>query len=187
MSTTQVIVAFTGRKGHGKDAASMALPDDFKLLRFADPLKNMIRSLLHDLNVAGDLIERLVEGDLKERSLGVLGGKSTRYALQTLGTEWGRGLVSRNLWADTFKTRSAGHPRVKVTDVRFQDEVDAIHSLGGIVIRIYNPRRIDLSSTSLHDSETSIDALEVDRIIVNDGTLEELHDKVKKCLGLPYS
>jgi hypothetical protein len=172
------LIAFCGRKGSGKDTAGIILADyGFKLLKFADPLKAMVRAALRTIGIPEDLIERYVEGDLKEVPLEVWEGRSTRYAMQTLGTEWGRGCIGDCLWVNMFKYRAMNCDLVYCTDVRFPNEVAAIQSLGGKTYRIARP---GLDTSDQHASEAGIDLLDVDGVIHNDGFVAELHASVRK-------
>ena len=103
-----------------------------------------------------------------------------RQLLQKFGTEVGRN-ISSNLWVDALmndyiKAKSDGYEEDWiVTDVRFQNEANAIRENGGILIRIN--RNTGLNDT--HISETALDDYkDFDLVIDNNGTLDELIDKV---------
>lgn len=188
------LIAIAGRKGAGKDTFALPLlvenEGSFNLLKFADPLKNMIRSLLRDAGVPTNEIESLVEGSLKEKPQAVLGGKTTRLAMQTLGTEW-RDLIDVNLWTNITHSRLTNMARqgargAIITDCRFQHEIELIHQLGGKVFRIHG--RTEPNSFSDHPSEAGIDSLPVDGEIFNYGSILHLHahaimlaDKLDNC------
>lgn len=170
------IVGLCGRKGSGKDTAAKILIDEYgyKLVKFAGPLKSMINALLEAQGVSLQLRERMVEGDLKEVPTGYLGGRTPRYAMQTLGTEWGRDLVDTNFWTQTFvnQINMDDNSRYVCTDMRFSNEANLVYSLGGIRIRI--KRETTQNEFSSHPSELEIDNLVVDKEIVNSGTIKEL-------------
>lgn len=65
-----------------------------------------------------------------------------------------------------------------ITDTRFPNELKAVKDREGITIRVNRP---DLAENS-HPSETSLDSATFDYIIDNNGTIEELIDKVKEIL-----
>ena len=91
----------------------------FVRVRFADPLKAMMRQLGPG--------EREIDGDLKEVPSAILGGQTPRYAMQHLGTEWGRNLIHPDLWVMAWKERAKQCERVVADDCRFPNEVQNIY------------------------------------------------------------
>lgn len=172
-----VLVGLCGKKGSGKDEAYKILNRiyNYQNVKFAGPLKDMLRALLKVQNIPSDITERMIEGDLKEVPSFYLGGKTPRYIMQTLGTEWGRVLIDSKLWINAFhNSLRLDDPKMRYacTDVRYQNEGDVIHDLGGFIIRLN--RNTDNNNFSSHSSETEIDSLVVDYEIDNNGTLEDL-------------
>ena len=133
-----LIVAFIGPKQSGKSTAAELLVQEYgyKKLAFASPLKNMLAAL--------GLTPAQLDGDQKEVSTPLLGGKTPRHAMQTLGTEWGRELIHPHLWEFAWRTQaqallSAGE-RVVVDDCRFANEHKAIKDLeSSVVIETVRP------------------------------------------------
>lgn len=139
-TTTQtehpVMLGLVGRKGSGKDtAAELLLSQGYENVKFAGALKGMIRFLLAYQGADEDTIERMIEGDLKEVPTDYLGGHTPRFAMQTLGTEWGRDLIGKGFWVGTAMRRAKGRKAV-FTDVRFPNEGDAIEDEGGVLLGI---------------------------------------------------
>ena len=99
-----------------------------------------------------------------------------RRLLQRLGTEAGRDILGENIWVDTAFSRVSSD-KIVVTDVRFPNEVAGIRSRGGTVVRVERPR---VGPRNDHPSETSLIGYNFDIFINNDGTLEDLHRKVRK-------
>lgn len=165
--TPPKIIGLAGRKRSGKDTAAIAL-QGYDRVSFAKPIKTMLRVLLSAAAVPSKDIERMVEGDLKEVPTPALGGHTPRHAMQTLGTEWGRQMISNTLWIDTALADAAasGYGTV-ITDVRFANEAAAIKAAGGVVIRVERPNR-PIGVLEDHPSETAIDTLDVDFVLVND-------------------
>lgn len=168
------LIGLIGRKGAGKDtAAEVLLAQGYENVKFAGALKDMIRCVLAYQGVDSITIERMIEGDLKEVPTEYLAGRTPRYAMQTLGTEWGRKLIGEGFWVGATMLRVkaflAGGKGVVVTDVRFPNEGDDIEAEGGISIGI----TADWISPTEgeHESETKIDemiaALPVGRKLVN--------------------
>ncbi len=74
---------------------------------------------------------------------------------------------------------NSGYPNWIITDMRFPNEMEAVEKRGGITIRVNRDngtRAIDLNP---HPSETSLDSHKFDYTIENDGSLEDLVDKVR--------
>lgn len=69
-------------------------------------------------------------------------------------------------------------PNWIITDMRFPNELKAVEDKGGITIRVNRPQLI--SKDFEHESETSLDSAIFDYVIENNGTLEELIDKVRE-------
>jgi hypothetical protein len=181
------LIGLTGRKGHGKDTvASMLVERGYTQLRFADPLKNMLRAFYSTVGVPERDIERRMEGDLKEETCGFLSGKTPRYAMQTLGFEWGRGYIDDQFWITTLQRR-AWQCRIKrenvvVSDVRFPNEAAAVAEMGGMIVRIDAGDRVPQNEHSNHASETEIDGLATDFVLDNSGSLAQLSSKVAALL-----
>lgn len=103
-----------------------------------------------------------------------------RQLLQKFGTEVGRN-ISPNLWVealmnDYIKAKLDGYEEDWIiTDVRFENEANAIRENNGILIRIN--RNTNLKDE--HLSETALDNYKnFDLVIDNNGTIDELIDKV---------
>lgn len=116
-------------------------------------------------------IKRMLEGDLKEVPSPLLGGKTPRFAMQKLGTEWGREMLADNLWVEAMFDASKRYQRVVVTDVRFPNEAGAIQACGGQVLRITRPN--NPTPPDDHPSEAQIDTLHVDHELTNDAASAE--------------
>ena len=103
MSTLLIGLAGAARSGKSTAAAELAAQHGFIHYAFAQPLKAM---LAEGLNLSAAQLE----GAEKEAPLPWL-GKSPRELLQTLGSEWGRKLVHRELAASgaaSWCTESCG-------------------------------------------------------------------------------
>ena len=70
----------------------------------------------------------------------------TRKKLQEIGTEFGRNKYGEDIWIKIVYNWikvyvSRGIKRFIITDVRFENEVNFIKQLNGIIIRVYAPDR----------------------------------------------
>ena len=141
------IIGFSGLAGSGKSTAAEFLQKElgFERVRFAGPLKAMLYAL--------GLTAEEIDGSLKEEPCALLGGKTPRWAMQSIGTEWGRQLIDPNLWIhawDRAVDALPAHVPVVADDVRFVNEVSAVHARGGLVVRVER----DGLSRGDHVSET---------------------------------
>lgn len=174
-----MILGFTGYKGSGKDTAAQ-FDAYVRIYKFADPLKDMLRTFLKLRGADTEHIERMIEGDLKEEPSYFLNEQTPRWAMQSLGTEWGRNLIDGDLWMDTMKDRLVAVKKdhvVAVTDIRFVNEAKLIFALGGKIIRITRPG-MEIPAVA-HQSEAEMKLIIPSTTILNDGTIEELHIKVR--------
>jgi hypothetical protein len=179
---TREIYAFAGKRFSGKSTASQVLVEmGFVDGKFAEPLKNMMRAFYKTCGVDEETTERKLEGDLKEVPCDWLNGKTPRFAMQTLGTEW-RDLISTTLWSDLFVKRvEAGvlGDKIVCSDFRFPHEADALSRLNAYTYRINRPSLVD-DEASKHASETQIDSLPVRGVFHNTGTKEDLQEFVRE-------
>jgi len=98
---------------------------------FAEPLYRMIGEI-----IGQDRVRELRQENRKEEPIPELQGKTLRYALQTLGTEWGRDLMGPDLWADHL-FRMAGTDDFTIDDLRFPNEYEKAKEAGAIFVRIH--------------------------------------------------
>lgn len=107
-------------------------------------------------------------------------GVSGRYAMQTLGSEWGRDLIGPNVWVDAFFAQPL--PRFTVIDdLRFPNEEATITSHGGVILRINRPSAMRITDT--HESEVLIDSLQVDHEVENNATPDDLFRQIDALLA----
>lgn len=169
MASVPKLVGLIGRKGSGKDTAALVLLEmGHQNVKFAGALKDMVRTVLAYQGLNAATIERMVEGDLKEVASGYLAGQTPRFAMQTLGTEWGRDLIASDFWVGTTIRKAGGRPTV-ITDVRFPNEMEAVEKAGGVCFGI--TADWITATEGEHESEALIDdliaALPVSQKIIN--------------------
>jgi hypothetical protein len=129
-----ILVGITGYMGSGKTLAADHLCSQrgFRKLKMAQPLKDMLSAV--------GLTTDDLEGASKEEALTLLCDKSPRYAMQTLGTEWGRNLIGEDIWINLWERKATGlmslNHNIVADDIRFENEVKQIRFMGGVVLRI---------------------------------------------------
>lgn len=164
------LLALSGRAGSGKSTAAAVLQENgYELVKFAGPLKDMMRALYAYSGLTAKEIEDRIEGRLKEQPDSFLCGNTPRRAMQTLGTEWARDMLGQDLWVEAWKRavtrlRESGVP-VVVDDCRFANEAAAVRSLGGEIVMLQG------RSSNVADSHASeLFDFTPDQIFTNCGT-----------------
>ena len=114
-------------------------------------------------------------------------------------TVWGDKInsrkVIRTLGGNLYEVINSVYPNWVITDLRFPNELDAIKQRGGITIRVNRPvenypenhkfngdTQSAIKIAHNHPSETALDNATFDYTIINDGSIEELIEKVKEIL-----
>jgi hypothetical protein len=214
------IIGLHGRKGVGKNFVAAILGDVLrqentqdcspsfvvKEISFADPIKHFCTDvlLLDKENLYGNdkaknaltkyKWENMPEY-IRDKNRDKSGYMSHRHVMQIFGTEFTRDVWNKNIWTDVVKHRidNGGCENVLITDVRFQNEIDEIHSWGGQVWRIEGPNRSDtpdrwlFNSPDAHESEKAVDStVRVDAVIRNgwEDNKETIAAQVRKALGI---
>lgn len=195
------LIGLTGLARSGKDTTGRILIEqyDYQRFGFADAVKSMALALNPYIPAQsfGELEAGLSQGLHRladfVAELGWEDAKSNpevRRFLQVLGTEGVRAHFGDEAWVDLLKEQlvtydndpmmtSGGfewnQERAVITDVRFPNEADAVHRLGGVMWRVERPG----VEEGTHASEALVNSLEVDMIIRNNGTIEDLVQHVK--------
>lgn len=132
-----------------------------------------------------------------------------RFALQTLGTEWGRACYE-NVWVEytlrvarqllnepdlEYDARTGTgylpfsnnrYKGVVVPDVRFKNEIEGLRKGGAKLVRVKRPGAGLQGAAGAHASETEQDEVPdsaFDFVIENDGSLEDLQKKICSLLA----
>ena len=185
-----MIVGLCGRAGAGKDSVAGVLVDRFGFSSYS--LAAEIKSCLVDLDPFIPINNRPVRLSelLLDSSLEVLKRSypEVRRLLQVLGAEVVRARVE-SFWVDRIEDRLLVErpERVVITDVRFENEIEWVRYLGGMVFCVERDGVHDEHAGAKHSSELGVDDRFVDSVINNSGSLEDLVcvvDKVMGCYGL---
>ena len=135
-----------------------------------------------------------------------------RWILQQWGTEVGRLGFHNDIWVASVENQlRKTNDNIVITDCRFPNEIDAIKRSGGIAIRVergekptwyqdalifnqgpgadpnsqwkWQVAKSKLLEFNAHASEYSSVGLEYDYVIDNNGTVEDLHNKMKSIVN----
>lgn len=211
------IVGITGQARAGKDTCAeyLAKKHCFVRIGLADPMKRFCKEVF---NFSDDQLygERKEEPDGRYfRGLvdpSTLRGNylTPRYALQKLGTEWGRDCYP-NVWIDyglhvakellkgystydvktglVFTEKDTGIcPGVVFSDLRFLNEFLAVKAAGGIMCRVKRPslneHRVGIEGHASEEEQKRIPDSDFDIILDNneEGNLDFLYQQIEKKL-----
>lgn len=171
---SRIIIGLVGIAGSGKTLVAKRIERrGFERMRFAQGIKDMLR---HSFGLSEDQVDGHLKGVPAEQLCGV----SPRVAMQTLGTEWGRRMMHRDLWVEQWRravARTTGN--IVVDDVRHFNEAQAVRDAGGVLWRIYRPGLAHME----HESERAQGQIEEDLLINNATTLEDLALSVDAALS----
>lgn len=130
---------------------------------------------------------------------------SPRIMLQNLGTEWGRQEISPDIWIDelistaTRVLQGYGYSReegvsnkktkviprgVVVSDVRFKNELDAIHAAGGKLIRVCRAaadkkaKKLGIAGHASEAEQATFSNELFDAVVQNEGSLPDLYKNI---------
>jgi hypothetical protein len=211
-----MIIGFVGFIGSGKDTAADYLVNfhGFRRDSFANTLKDAVaavfgwdRTLLEGRTAEARAWREQVDPWWAERLN--MPNLTPRWILQHWGTEVCRQGFHDDIWIASLenkmrKTRDS----IVISDVRFPNEIKAIHNAGGQVIWVQRGELPSwhimagkanngdefasekLKALGVHASETAWVGGDIDHIIVNDTSIDDLFAQIKSLLttnSLPFA
>lgn len=208
-----MLIGITGKAGSGKDTTAEIMGCSLKLrkIAFAEPMKTFCKQVYDwtEEHVNGSLKEiedkryprpqaslhwyelpfawfykKVKKKEYLPRGPHYL---TPRFAMQQLGTEWGRNCFS-NTWIDLAKRkwskiREDGYS-VAVTDVRFLNEAEAISEDAGWLVKVVRNKEV---TSNFHKSESELTNIEADFQIENNASLADLKCSISNFLNLVRS
>ena len=153
-----MIIGFCGREGSGKTYAAKYLADTYgyTIRSFATPLKEICKILFtfDDTQLYGTQRQKNTPdfrwyGATQRRCMQFIGTDLMRKQLHVIIPELGE-----DIWIKSFENWYLSQPpnsKVVIDDVRFQNEIDLIHKLGGIVVMLESGYVANVEC--LHESE----------------------------------
>jgi hypothetical protein len=184
-------IAISGKANSGKDTIAKLFLDaylilnnklpNFEFVSFADPIKEMAKLMFPRTK------KKILYGPSENRNKIIPGafkdGQPLTYRrlLQDLGTEIGRA-YKEDIWLDVLDYKLEKAPKQRdffiTQDVRFINEIRFLKDRNYTLIRV---KRNSTQTVSNHASETEQDSIsdnEFNFIIDNNGTIEDLKEKV---------
>lgn len=193
-----MLIFISGPAGSGKSTLANTLETRIPLeiteiknvhrTALANPIKAMLGSLVTFYERQEPRVQWVNKN--KEATPSIFGGKTIRYALQTLGTEWGRDLINEDIWVDAVKRTlfKASSTVNIIDDVRFVNEVVGLRDIDSQqTIHIHCPHvfkeeeGLDVNHGS--EKETRLLAKDAD-FILGDVSTEERESIIKEILCL---
>jgi hypothetical protein len=206
-----MIIGFVGFIGSGKDTAADYLVNfhEFRRDSFANTLKDAVaavfgwdRVLLEGRTKEAREWREQVDPWWAERL--AMPALTPRWVLQYWGTEVCRTGFHDDIWIASLenKMRKTGD-NIVISDVRFPNEIKAIHNAGGIVVRVqrgedpewydaavsanagpngnatWSLSKAKLAQLKIHASETAWVGGDIDYTISNDTSIDDLFREIK--------
>jgi hypothetical protein len=189
-----ILVGLVGLKGAGKSAVADAFlnnHNDWQKTAFAAPLKAGLQCMFgfSEAQMHNAALKEVVDDRY---------GITPRQAMQVVGTDLMRHELERRLgiqalWVkrmDQYLTAAAERGcNVVVEDVRFPDEVACIQRHGGKIVHVMRatPTLLETAAATdatelgaaavMHESESYVDTLPCEIVLLNSGSLEDLSEK----------
>jgi len=179
-----MIIGISGKAGSGKDLVASLIQNAtataWEIKKFAAKVKE-ITSLMTGLPLE-------VMEDQEEKKKVIPGwGLTLREFMQRVATEAIRENLHHDAWVLSLFSDYIDPEERKwiITDLRFQNEFHFLREKGAILIRVERPG----IKTMDHSSETDLDYATFDHTIINDGSIQDLMEKVDDILkkeGIDY-
>ena len=187
-----MLIGICGLIGSGKDTVAERLVNEhgYKRDSFAKSLKDAVASMF---NWDRDMLEGRGQSsrhwrEQPDKFWSERFGRevSPRSILQQFGTEVMRGQMYDGIWVDSCIGRYKGENTV-ISDTRFPNEIKRIKECGGVILLVKRFKDPDwftsyvegnIEPKGIHSSEYMWAKSEFDYIIENNGSLEELNEKV---------
>jgi len=172
------------QSGKSTVAKFLAQSYGYEIVPFASTLKGMTRVFLQSFY--GDVATPAWMDANKDLVVFEKAGHdiTVRYLMQTLGTEWGRELLGRDVWVDLWRHSVSDKLLVIADDMRFPNEFEAVHALGG---ETWCVMRSGAERKTAHTSEGALDHRVFSRYIFNDGPVEQLHAYLQGTFGPAFT
>jgi len=168
-----MIIGLSGYAQSGKDEiANVLIQQGFERAAFADTLREALLAL-NPMAGYGIFLNDVVATVGWEEAKRLY--PEVRRLLQRMGTEAGRNIFGEQIWVNKTLGKLDPQKHYIITDVRFQNEADAIRDLGGQMWRVTRPGTGPVNG---HSSEVDLDNYGFDYTVENKGDLRELEGLV---------
>lgn len=185
-----MIIGLSGYARSGKDTVADILVKEAGFIRvaFADKLRQALYALNpivwrertydggnHPIGWRTVYLQEIIDQHGWDGVKATEYGPEVRRLLQRMGTEVGRNILGEDIWVDAVLRSIDVTKNYVATDCRFTNEAKAVTRKGGQVWRITRP---GVEPANDHISEIGLDTWPWDAVILNDGSLDDLREKV---------
>lgn len=209
----KIVIALVGLIGSGKDTVADYLQNIHRFRResFAKPLKDSVSAIF---GWDREMLEGRTQHSREWREeidewwstrLGIP-NLTPRWVLQHWGTDVLRKYFHNDIWVASLENKlRTKKDNIVISDCRFLNEINAVQSQGGIVVRVkrgkdpewlkiaelYNtendPKKQKihkryLDENNVHQSESGWAGCEFNYVLYNDSTLTELYNQINNLL-----
>lgn len=202
-----IVIAVSGKLRHGKDTIGEYLVKkyDFQQIGFSDKLKSICMTYCNDsrdyhnkqiaIELFPDHDDSIIE-EIDQLMWSVQPNgwtKLTQDECYDHKTEFSRGILQglghgmrqlrqyENVWVDHLLKTCQGGGRWVITDLRYKNEAFGIEMICGSQIwRVHRDIQCATDEQANHISETDLDDYPFEVVFTNNGTLQQLYDKVSQ-------
>jgi len=173
----KLIIGFGYKAQSGKDTAADYLVKNYKFTRiaFADTLKESCRAVFgfNDSQLYGEL----------KQTIDPFWHKTPREYLQLIGDGF-RKFIDPLIWIKAIERKTQLiDGNIVIPDIRYINEINFIHSIGGLAVKIKRDHYELQDKQAAHASETELDNFNKwDYEIDNNGTKEDLYVNIDELL-----
>lgn len=179
------IIALHGFAQSGKDTAAGFLKDEgYERLAFADTMREAMYRLNPEIRVYDDYWRLQDFINLHGWDYAKVRIPEVRRLLQVYGTEVGRGLYGETFWVDQVIRQIRPEGKYVITDVRFPNEYQGLADHYGGDVLFVKVKRLGYGPVNSHVSDAGLHDDLFDRLIVNDGPLEEYRVDFLAAVGI---
>jgi hypothetical protein len=170
-----MIIGLSGYAQSGKDEVAKILVEEFgfKRVAFADAVRFLLYEVNPVINELANDIQHSVDLQGWDEVKKV---PAVRTLLQDLGLG-ARKLFGDQIWVEQAFKQLSSDVNTVFTDVRFTNEADIIKLNKGQIWRVKRP---GIEPVNTHISENDMDGYPVDKILKNEGSLDDLRELVRK-------
>lgn len=173
---SKILIGIHGKPRAGKDTIANRLVSQYGFVRYGpgDPVKRATAAMF-DIDVGN-----LYHDELKD-TVNDYWGISYREMAQKVGKESSRDVFGEDFWMRHVEKKLKSLPKevpgLVLADIRYANETVWVRQRGGMILFVERTNR-PKSANEQHAAEQGLDPSLADVIIPNNGTVQDLWDKI---------